>query len=416
MLSRRLPNKILQSTVLLAFIACFVSWKLFDIATVIMLLVLAATAWNKSWQPWKNLELFRPLKTFNLYLLCFLLVVFAGYVLKTPLQEEQWADILGFRWMLGFYIILAATPNISLSDKLVNRLSKLLMVLLISGLAYQYYQYFYVPHPETTDSRFMGFFHNTNHYSLSISLIWAYLTGWMTVDLVERKKINKALTCTLIITSMCILGSMGRSAWMGCGAAAIVCIWVYRKNTALRRTSLGIFLSILTLVAFDVGSTMERIMYSLDFSPNNANSLRLILWKANWAIFKDNLLLGVGYLENIKLLPSYYSKLNISNVEFYSHAHNQYLQILAGSGVLGLICYLGIFICGLTYFYTRFRIGTSLLQKKLALSAILTLVTFLFESFTESPFILREPRNLLMLLIGCTFMWSQLDLKTNSSQ
>lgn len=410
------PIKIRKASLFLAFTACFISWKLFDIAIVLMLLTILTTSPKKHWQYWKNLEIFRPLKIFNFFIFSFMLIVLAGYVFKTPLKEDQWTDIFSFRWILGFYILLAVTPNISIENKTASWLGKYLMMLLVGGLAYQYYGYFYLPHTETTDSRFMGFFHNTNHYSLCISLMWAYVMGWVSVDLVEDKKLNRTLACTLFILSICIFGSLGRSAWMGCGAAAIVCIWTYRRHTVLRRASLGILLSILALIAFDIGSIMERLMYSLDFSPNNANSLRISLWRANWAIFKDNFLLGVGYLENIKLIPLYYSKLNISNVEFYSHAHNQYLQVLAGSGLLGLICYLGIFTSALVYFYARFKHGSSQFQRKLALSATLTLVTFLFESFTESPFLLREPRNLLMLLMATTFVWCQTDQKTKFSQ
>jgi O-antigen ligase len=68
---------------------------------------------------------------------------------------------------------------------------------------------------------------------------------------------------------------------------------------------------------------------------------RTRLWHAQWEIFKDHPWIGVGYNNNERLAKTYVDRLYPSRSDnFYGHAHNTPLQILATTGLLGSIAYL----------------------------------------------------------------------------
>jgi O-antigen ligase len=70
-----------------------------------------------------------------------------------------------------------------------------------------------------------------------------------------------------------------------------------------------------------------------------SNAQRASLWRANWQIFIENPVVGVGYGMNEIYVGKYLDKLGLKGVEG-GHAHNNYLQFISGTGFLGLAFYL----------------------------------------------------------------------------
>ena len=94
----------------------------------------------------------------------------------------------------------------------------------------------------------------------------------------------------------------------------------------------------------------------------------------------------MGYGENIAALPEYYKKLGAPADMLVSHAHNQYLHMLAGTGVIGLIIYLVIV---LYFLILALRVWYRLSSREtyhqgLALGLVGAQVAFLVGGFTEA--------------------------------
>ncbi|KHD89994.1 MAG: hypothetical protein OM95_00245 [Bdellovibrio sp. ArHS] len=383
----------------LASVSALASWKIFDM-TMVALGILFLTA------PLQHARLFTSsLKPFNYAVLSWLVIVFLGYVFTTPLGSDQWTDLLSFRWILGFYFCVCAAHYISISEDRFQKFSILAIITLSLGLLWQFYAYNFLPLTKESDTRFMGFFHNTNHYSLTISLLWAFTLGWISSDMREGIRPAKVVLFLFAFLCFCLIGSLGRSAWVGCSITALFMLYFYRDSKLIRRLTVVSFAAMAFMFLFNIGSVKNRIMYSFSLTDESATGVRLILWRTNWEIFLDHPLFGVGFYENIRLLPEYYAKLGFSGLHYYAHAHNQYLELLSGSGLFGLFGYLTIFGLALRFYYRHYRKNEQFINRKMAFAMMLVLLTFLFESLTESPFNLREPRNLLILLGGCTYAW-----------
>jgi hypothetical protein len=89
----------------------------------------------------------------------------------------------------------------------------------------------------------------------------------------------------------------------------------------------------------------ERAFRLLSFSQTN-NYDRLILWRANWEMFKENPVWGLGYLQNEVQAREWVTRIGHPDA-FTGHAHNNYIQMLSGMGAPGFVLYLAL----ITYFY-----------------------------------------------------------------
>lgn len=64
---------------------------------------------------------------------------------------------------------------------------------------------------------------------------------------------------------------------------------------------------------------------------------RLVFWEVHWQMFKDQPLLGVGYPNRAQARVAYYNQAGYQNSEKKYAAHNLFLQVLADSGIVGLL-------------------------------------------------------------------------------
>lgn len=85
-------------------------------------------------------------------------------------------------------------------------------------------------------------------------------------------------------------------------------------------------------------------IFDLDYT---SNSERVNMWRAHLAMFKDHPILGVGLHDNERRNAEYNIKLGQEEA-FTGNAHSNYIQFLAGTGIVGLSFYL-LFI----FYYLR---------------------------------------------------------------
>lgn len=82
----------------------------------------------------------------------------------------------------------------------------------------------------------------------------------------------------------------------------------------------------------------DRFVSIANVTTDKSNTGRFDIWRGHWAIFKDHYIVGSGLAYNNYLVKYYYEKLGIED-GVVSHAHNNYLQMLAGTGVLGFLAW-----------------------------------------------------------------------------
>ncbi len=232
--------------------------------------------------------------------------------------------------------------------------------------------------------------------ALSFCMVFGYA---MTRDQFDRWKL-----IGLGVTALCalaLLWSYTRGAWIAVAAAVAVMVLFLGRKIALTVYSIG-FAGVLT--AFALSENFRVRLLSVVSMTDLSNTQRIDVWKANIAMFKDHPILGVGYGVNEELITAYYEKLGMVQ-EFGGHAHNNYLQFLSGTGLLGFAAYTAftaIFLWMSVKILRTLKFGTT--AYGLTLGALGAQVALLVGGLTECNFKDAEVNHQFMFICAVLMM------------
>ncbi|MNL17551.1 O-Antigen ligase [compost metagenome] len=146
---------------------------------------------------------------------------------------------------------------------------------------------------------------------------------------------------------------------------------------------------------------------------NQGDQERITIWKANWEMVKDHPMIGIGYSQNKVRLREYYDKTGVAPGYFEGHAHNEYIHLLSGTGILGLICYLIFLGYAFRAAYLAYKNSRDSISKGLGLGLMGAMTCFYVGSLTESNFSIGKNRHMILFLMAwAVFLW----LKERNSQ
>ena len=163
-----------------------------------------------------------------------------------------------------------------------------------------------------------------------------------------------ALAAGACVMIACMLLSGTRMAYIafcaGLTVGGALVLWSSRwqlghryRRTAVLVAALVVIINVSSLFLPVVGERMRRIAKDA--------SVHTTIWKSAWAMFEDRPLVGVGpgsFAINFpEFRPANYWKYGVSGGTL--HAHNEYLQVLAEAGMLGLMLFailIGLVVLG----------------------------------------------------------------------
>ncbi|MCB0366738.1 MAG: O-antigen ligase family protein [Bdellovibrionales bacterium] len=285
--------------------------------------------------------------------------------LGAAIQQSHGADLVyiigNFRWVLllyGYSLALRWEPEFR-PKWLVGLVAPVLLIVSLYGLVQVFTGVDLVRPGREIHSlvlanvqifRAAGFFNNPMTFAHLFALWFCLLLGVILVGGVgDRARLW--LRCVALVVAMALVLSLIRGVWISVTVASLVMLGLYNRRIFIR-ASLGLGL-VLAILVVAVPPIRARVV-SIFATDNVYNRDRVTLWKANWEIFKDHPLVGIGYTENERRIGEYYQRMGIEK-GFHGHAHNVYLQFLAGTGLLGLGCYLGFILYFLLLTYQLWR-------------------------------------------------------------
>lgn len=371
-----------------AFVANIINSAATDIFFVLLVLfAIFAVLRTKSIKP------FTPLNALNVLILIWVFANIVGYIfLSMPLTREQTEEILGLRWVISVYGCIYAGSKIKLNESWLSYT----FIFLASLVAFAMLQ-----HLNFDAHRFFGFYKNPNVFAMALLIPLAFVTGFVATPSanVQIKALNFIV---LLILACALFFTYTRGAWIAAASAFFVAALI-NKNKKYIYASLIMALCCIVMFYFNILNFADRLAYSFDLSSGSSQSLRLIVWKVSWQVFLDHPWFGVGFYESYRLFPQYYHQMGLQNNMILTHSHNQYLQVLVSSGIVGFLVYLIFFAITLRYFYRVFTRNRNNIQGKVALGAFLTIIVFMVSSLFDSPLMISEPRGFLILVLGGSY-------------
>jgi O-antigen ligase len=339
----------------------------------------------------KNWNLLWPKSTGLGWLwLTWFLIAAIGMFINNLVTKDTLSALLEFRWMLLFHVLCFTLSWIEWNSKKIQWLLGIFLVMVGASFVL-----FFVDIDR--DFRAGGPFQHSMPFAHTYGPAFVFSAGLLLVAFYNKASWRwLALITTSAGAIICLL-SMTRGIWLGMFVAIGTIAFYYN-----RRYGLILAASLLTLLALTITfspDARERA-FSTTKSMTDSDDQRKALMFANWEIVKDHPIFGAGYSQNRNLLKEYYAKLGYPQNEIVSHAHNQYLHFWAGTGTLGLLCFLYFIFAVLRMTVKAFtRLDSKeVILKGLTLGSLGGQICFVVGSLTESNFSIAKNRYMYLLI------------------
>lgn len=190
-------------------------------------------------------------------------------------------------------------------------------------------------------------------YGYGISLFMVLMTGvallWRKSEKLKSLIPAWLLSITLVINFVGLILSYARGAWLGFALAIPFYFFKeHKKRFALTVLSLAV-VGVVSLFAVPKVNQMF-------FNRADSNSQRLSFFAAAYEGFKEKPLFGWGYRNFEPNVKDIKARHNIAFPEFGSHAHNNYLEHLASTGIIGFLAALFFSLAWIGESYKRFEL------------------------------------------------------------
>jgi O-antigen ligase len=213
--------------------------------------------------------------------------------------------------------------------------------------------------------------------------------------------------CFLLLTAALVM-TQTRGAWLGLGAGAALIL-------GFRRQALLLVLPMAALVTFLLAppAVKERMRSITD--PQDVTALeRLYMWGSGLQIIRDYPMTGVGMNGVSLVYPTYKDPRALR--ERRGHLHNNVIQVAAERGLLGLACWLWIWVAFYReawHIYGGLEPGAGA-AKALVVGSLASVTAFHVAGLSEYTFGDAEVMMLVYFLMALPFLARQQDLTPQS--
>jgi len=355
-----------------------------------------------------NIFLFSPPMNLSVFLFVIAIavsIIFSGFTNWSPLELYFFIPNL-----LIFYIVSKIKP-----EHKKELLSTIFLAAIIIS-TYAIYQYFIgfrhlseyikrtcsnMPVPEFLEGkRVFATFVSPNIFADYIVMMLFLGIGFLIS--VYQKRIIYGVAVSVIGISLLLTKSLGGIlTFIMIFILFIFCIIYYllpnlgfRKAT-LTKAGLTIALVLFAFIVTSVIFVRQRLPQFFNLSnPNNSIIQRLYYWKASFNMVKDSPLTGIGWRRFGLLYECY--KPSLANISHYSH--NVFLQIMAETGLLGLLTFLWIVFIFLKKGISAIKIYDE--QQGLKIGLFCAGCAFLFHNLIDLNFYFAQVSFFWWIILG----------------
>ncbi len=331
----------------------------------------------------------------NRTLVYWLFALILGVLLSlwaTPQEKGFWFQFGFMRWTIMLWG-MAMALNTVWSEKFERRLLSVWGACLVIASLYGVLQcltgFDFLHHDIYPQGG--GIYKAVGFYSFSMSLAYAIGLSVLALSL----PVLKSKPLWLGITTCCagglgILSAMSRGAWTAAVISVLIYV-VFEKRKWILPAFVMVAAGAAGLTWWSVAFG-QKILGMVHFQFDHSATVRFKIWQCYFNMFLDHPLFGIGLLEGDKLLPEYYARLGVAET-FVSHAHNNFLQFLAGTGLFGFVSY-----CAVIFIMLRKAWRLRLSNFAWGWSLFLAQIFFHLGGLTEANFITAIVNHMLIFL------------------
>jgi len=310
----------------------------------------------------------------------------------------------------AYFVLFFLIVNNFNNESSVNNFLTTILILTVIVSAHSICQYLHLDFlwfmfpPDASSARVSSVFGNADFLGGYLAMVFpiAFL-----LFLFRKRKTFYGIASALIFTSLIL--TFTRSAWVSWGLSlcfmlAILAVFrpdVIKRNAGLLAGSIVCFVVFAVILNYARGGAIFSRLAAIFNWKEYSVQVRFNLWRTALGVFKKSPLIGIGF-DNFKIVAQ------------GCRIHNEYLQILAETGILGL----GIFIWVI---FAYFRQGFKSLKvltpyrQVLVIAFMSSAVAFLADSLFCFP-LHRVSHNVLFWgLAGMTVALSRIESESPAS-
>lgn len=268
----------------------------------------------------------------------YLMVIIAGFIFSASPEAEVTWSLKKFVWLPHFYIFIYALKQLRL-DRLTLLKYFSIVFLLPNIYALICYLLGYDIVTGIVNERVIGLVSSATYHAHANGIVFVFFSAFLFLSyqhLSRNMKIMTVLAYTIFALSVFL--TFTRGIW-----AAILVSTILMYTLFSYRLSVKILIgagAVAAISFFTWPQFNERIQHSLSIEKNHE---RADLFMVNYQMFFEHPFLGIGYDENKRRVREYWDRIGMPDDYIISHAHNQFVNVLSTTGLLGLLFFLYIF-------------------------------------------------------------------------
>ena len=276
---------------------------------------------------------------------------------------------------------------------------------------------FFWERPEAYNGRGSGTFVCPNHLAGFLEMVLGLMVARAVIVRRESQSVERAVILKILIMYAAVMAVAGilvtlsRSGWAATviGLSAMLFLGEWRLRSVLPRAAL--VLAVLTFMAvmlWNVGSIRNYVIKSLRVD-NQTQGIslsdptlggRALMWSGTFRMIRDAPLFGTG-IGSWQWVYQRYKAPGVTASE-PDYTHNDYLNLAADYGLVGVVIMLAVFISFFRHAWRISRTAQHSEQRAFAVGAMLSVISILVHSWFD--FNLHIPANSLLLaaIMGLT--------------
>lgn len=228
---------------------------------------------------------------------------------------------------------------------------------------------------------------------------------WLTIHNKKIARLKFMGFTGFVLGAAHLLATLSRGAWVGLYAGAVFAVsaWLISRRAITRKQGFYVLTGLmLTALVMGVSPMIRDRIASIGDIGRGTNRFRLLVWQSTAHIIRDNPVFGTGAGTFFIQYPYYRNpeEILLSGQDvFVHHAHNDYLETAAETGLIGLLFLVWILVASVRLLMRAVR-KSSLPESYFFLYASAAFIGICTSAFFNMT--LRNPVSLILLsgLIG----------------
>lgn len=335
----------------------------------------------------------------------YIFAIIAGFLILNITEYEAWYRLYKFHWIINFYLFVWAFTHYKIDFiQWIKFFCFAYLAPNIYSIAATFYGYDWIFQRSIENFRLLGLVQSATYHAHANGLL---LIFFLVVLFFKFKKLSlsyKLLSIFAVaLMAFSIFLTFTRGIWLSLTITTLIFSFFQQRKLFL----VGLIsASVLTLGLYNFSEKFkERVEHSMQ--TKSADHERWDLFSVHLKLVKDSPVVGIGYADNLSHTPAEtWTKYGYPAGNINSHAHNQFLNVVATTGVLGLIPFLLFYFW---FFVTNFRLVLEFKNQNktnhyiLAMACLMTQLEFLIANITDVGFEYTKIRSIVLLVWAIVF-------------